>query len=150
MKLLEYTTESGFLPRIKCEDIAEGVAVLVESLQSSGRIRDPEQAVADVLRREKEGSTAIGGGLAIPHARSQAVSEVSVAVATLEQPIAIDSEDGSRVDVLILLVGPDGDPRLMLRVLARLARLVKQPSFLDGLRRAETARDVQSVFAQLD
>lgn len=150
MKLLQYTTETGFLPRIKCDDVAAGVTLLVESLQPSARIRDAERAIADVLRREREGSTAIGGGLAIPHARSQAVGEVTVAVATLDHPIVIASEEAREVDVLILLIGPDGDPRLMLRVLARLARLVKQPDFLDGLRAAETSEQMRSVFAQLD
>lgn len=150
MRLLEYTTETGFLPRIKCGDVADGVRRLVESLQPSGRIRDAEQTIKDVMRREQEGSTAIGGGLAIPHARSQAVGAVSVAVATLEQPIAVAPDEDPQVDVLILLIGPDGDPRLMLRVLARLARLVKQPDFLDGLRAAENAEQMQAVFAELD
>ena len=148
--MLEYTTETGFLPRIKCSDVESGVRCLVESLQPSGRIRDAEQTIKDVMRREQEGSTAIGGGLAIPHARSKAVGEVSVAVATLEQPIVVTSDEDRQVDVLILLAGPDGDPRLMLRVLARLARLVKQPDFLDGLRAAETPEQMQAVFAQLD
>lgn len=148
--MLEYTTETGFLPRIKCSDVEGGVRHLVESLQPSGRIRDVEQTIKDVMRREQEGSTAIGGGLAIPHARSKAVGEVSVAVATLEQPIVVTSDENRQVDALILLAGPDGDPRLMLRILARLARLVKQPDFLDGLRAAETPEQMQAVFAQLD
>ena len=48
------------------------------------------------------------------------------------------------------LVGPDGDPRIMLRVLARLARLVKHSIFLDKLRGAETSTELRAVFSQLD
>ncbi len=150
MKLLEYTTESGFLPNIKCDGIESAVAQLVERLNSAGHVEEVDSLVAEVMRRELEGSTAIGGGLAIPHARLSALSHVTVSVATLEAPIQMPAEDGRPVDVVILLVGPDGDPRLMLRVLARLARLVKQSDFLDGLRAATRAEELREVFAMLD
>ena len=80
-------------------------------------------------------------------ARHAAVPEVRVAVATLADPLEVPSEDGQPVDVVILLVGPDGDPRQMLRVLARLARAVKSTAFLDGLREAGGAADLRSAFA---
>jgi nitrogen PTS system EIIA component len=150
MKLLDYTTESGFLPHIKCSDVADAVSQLVGSLAADGLISDTQLLIDEVMRREIEGSTAIGGGLVIPHARSAEVPQVHVAVATLADPLLIPSEDNLPVDVVILLVGPDGDPRLMLRVLARLARLVKHSSFLDRLREAVSPSDLRAVFGQLD
>jgi len=63
--------------------------------------------------------------------------------------VDIPSEDGRPVDIVILLVGPEGDPRQMLRVLARLARLVRQEIFLQGLRGAATAADLQAAFASV-
>ena len=149
MKLLDYTTESGFLPHIKCGDVTAAVSRLVESLAADGQVVDPEALVDEVMRREEEGSTAIGGGLVIPHARSAQVQQVRVAVATLADPVTVSAEDGRPVDVVILLVGPDGDPRLMLRALALLARLVRHSSFLDNLRGAETQQELRSVFGQL-
>ncbi|MBU8871204.1 MAG: PTS sugar transporter subunit IIA [Gemmatimonadales bacterium] len=150
MKLLDYTTESGFIPNIKCGDVAAAVSRLVEGLAADGQVIDSTALVDEIMRREEEGSTAIGGGLVIPHARSKNVQQVRVAVATLADPIPVPAEDDRPVDVVILLVGPDGDPRLMLRVLARLARLVKHSSFLDSLREAESAEDLRAVFSQLD
>ena len=149
MKLLDYTTESGFLPNIKCGDVTAAVARLVGGLAADGQVADPAALVVDVMRREDEGSTAIGGGLVIPHARSPHVHDVRVAVATLAEPLTIPSEDRRSVDVVILLVGPEGDPRLMLRVLARLARLVKHSSFLDSLRQADSAEKLRAVFGEL-
>ncbi|MBE0565964.1 MAG: PTS sugar transporter subunit IIA [Krumholzibacteria bacterium] len=148
MKLLDYTTTCGFLPHAKCASVEDAVARLVGALASAGELGDPGSVVAEVMRREAEGSTAIGGGLVIPHARCAAVPAVRVAVATLAEPLDVPSDDGLPVDVVILLVGPDGDPRQMLRVLARLARAVKSDAFRDGLRAADDAGGLRAAFAK--
>jgi PTS system fructose-specific IIC component len=147
MKLQDYTTDSGFLPHVKFTTIREAVTSLVGALAADGEVTDKDSVVAEVMRREAEGSTAIGGGLVIPHARHAAVPEVRMAVATLAEPLDIPSEDGCPVDVVILLVGPDGDPRQMLRVLARLARIVKSDRFSEFLDALRTAADVDSLRA---
>lgn len=146
MKLLDYTIEMGFLPHIKCGSIQAAVGVMVDRLAVVGETADPEGLKAEIMRREEEGSTAIGGGLVIPHARFRGISKVRVVVATLAEPLPLPAADGVPVDVVILLVGPAGDPRQMLRVLARLARLVRQESFLDSLRPAATPVDLRLAF----
>ncbi len=135
------------MPQLKCESLAEAVAQLVSSLADAGAVTDADALVAEVLRREGEGSTAVGGGLVIPHARFEQVGQVHIAVATLAEPLNLAADDGQPVDIAILLVGPMGDPRQMLRVLARLARLVRNSAFLDGLRAAETADQLSQAFA---
>lgn len=149
MNLMDYTTAGGFLPRLKCDTVAEAVARLVDQILDGGDLGSAQDLVREVMRRETEGSTAIGGGLVIPHARFGGVPEVRIAVATLAEPVNIPSEDGRPVDIVILLVGPDGDPRRMLRVLARLARLVRQESFLQGLREAPTSEALGAAFAKV-
>jgi len=149
MQLMDYTVPGGFLPRLDCGSVTEVVARLVDRLVTGGDIGSAEDLVREVMRRENEGSTAIGGGLIIPHARFSGVREVRITVATLADPVDIPSEDGRPVDIVILLVGPDGDPRRMLRVLARLARLARQESFLQGLREAETSDALQIAFAKV-
>ena len=149
MKLMDYTVPGGFLPRLDCVSVAEVVARLVDRLVNGGVVSSAEELVREVMRRENEGSTAIGGGLVIPHARISGVREVRIAVATLTDPVDMPSEDGRPVDIVILLVGSDGDPRQMLRVLARLARLVRQESFLQGLREAATPDALRVAFAKV-
>jgi len=147
MNLLDYTTQTGFLPQLKCESLEQAVVQLVATLIQEGTVSQLDDLVREVLRREAEGSTAVGGGLVIPHARFAQVSEVRIAVATLADPLDLGAEDGRLVDIVILLVGPVGDPRQMLRVLARLARLVRQDAFLDGLRGANQAELLRESFA---
>lgn len=137
------------MPRLDCDSVAEAVARLADRLVDGGDVGSAEDLVREVMRRENEGSTAIGGGLVIPHARFRGVREVRIAVATLADPVDIPSEDGRPVDIVILLVGPDDDPRQMLRVLARLARLVRQESFLQGLRQAATPYDLGAAFSKV-
>ena len=147
MSLLDYTIQTGFLPQLKCESLEQAVGQLVATLGQTEPAIDAEALVCEVMRRESEGSTAVGGGLVIPHARFEQVSRVQIAVATLDEPIAMSASDCRPVDIVILLVGPIGDPRQMLRVLARLARLVRHGTFLDGLRGTDTVDQLRRSFA---
>ncbi|MEN8006070.1 MAG: PTS sugar transporter subunit IIA [Candidatus Krumholzibacteriota bacterium] len=149
MKLMDYTTPGGFLPKLDCDSVAAAVERLVNGLVEAEVVGSAEELAREIMRRENEGSTAIGGGLVIPHARFKGVREVRLAVATLADPVDIPSEDGLPVDVVILLVGPEGDPRQMLRVLARLARLVRQESFLQSLRNASTPDALRAAFSKV-
>lgn len=146
MGMQDYTTDDGFLLHLDCATVEDAVARLVGALAAEGDVSDPPALVAEVMRREVVGSTAIGGGLVIPHARFAGVARVRVAVATLAEPLDVGAADGRPVDVVILLVGPADDPRHMLRVLAGLARLVKQPGFAAGLRASGSLADLRAAF----
>ncbi len=146
MELLDYTTPAGFLPRLECKDLDDVIDRLVQVLVAAGAVGDPAGLTAEIRRREQETSTAIGGGLAVPHARFPAVKTLRLAAATLAPPLEIPAADDQPVDVVVLIVGPVGDSRLMLRVLARLARLVHQGRFLADLRRAATPAQMAAAF----
>lgn len=150
MRMQDYTTDDAFLPHLDSTTVEDAVTRLVAALAAEGDVHDAPSLVAEVMRREVVGSTAIGGGLVIPHARFAGVGSVRVAVATLARPLDVGASDGRPVDVVILLVGPADDPRRMLRVLAGLARLVKQPGFAAGLRSAATAAALRSAFLVAD
>jgi PTS system nitrogen regulatory IIA component len=147
MDLLDYTRESGFLARETAGDLADVVVRLVSTLAEDGDVADPDGLVHEVLRRETAGSTAIGGGVVLPHARFEGIAQLRIAVATLAEPLDIPSEDGRPVDLVILLVGPADDPRRMLRVLARLARQVRREDFLAGLRAAADPASLRAALA---
>ena len=150
MRLLDYTADSGILPRLECQDRTEVIRLLVDGLVSAGSVSEPEKLVEEILRREAEGSTAIGGGLTIPHTRYALAERVQIAVATLATPLIIPADDDQPVDVVILIVGPRGDPRQMLRILARLARLVKHDDFLATLRAADTADEILAAIGDAE
>lgn len=148
MKLSDYTIERGFLPRLKCRDLEEVVGRLVSRFVDAGALADGEGLVQEVLRREAADSTAIGGGLVLPHARFAGLDRVHLGAATLVEPLDLQAADGRPVDVVILLVGPQGDPREMLRVLAKLARLVKDSRFLTDLRAASLDSEFRALLSE--
>jgi mannitol/fructose-specific phosphotransferase system IIA component (Ntr-type) len=150
MRLLDYTSDSALLPRQECRDLEDAVSRLVAALVADDSTADPQPLVAEIMQREVEGSTVLAGGLAIPHARFETVRRLRLAVATLTSAVAGTGADDNPVDIVVLIVGPRDDPRQMLRLLARLARLVKKPGFLDRLRAADSTDSMRRVLSEAE
>lgn len=148
MQLRDYMTPAGLLPRLESQNLEEVIVQLVDRLAAAGSVTNTELLISHILQRERETKTAIGGGLAVPHARSSAVTRLQVAVATLANPLDLAAEDGRPVDLVVLIVGPQHQQRQMLQILARLARLVKDAAFLAALRRAEDAGAMAQVLTE--
>src|SRR4051812_36535105 len=85
--------------------LEECVRALAALLDDAGRLSDVDAFVADVLAREAKGATALPGGVALPHARSAAVLEPTVAVATLPKPVVAPNDHD--FDLIFLLAVPD-------------------------------------------
>jgi PTS system nitrogen regulatory IIA component len=100
-----------------------------------------------LLSREKLGSTGFGKGFALPHARLATVRERFAMFARLARPVEFDAVDGQPVDLVILLLTPDGGGNEHLATLAALARPLRNEQFLHGLRRAP---DAEAVHQMLD
>jgi mannitol/fructose-specific phosphotransferase system IIA component (Ntr-type) len=106
-------------------------------LLAAGKDEGFEQALlAKVLAREELGSTGIGEGVAVPHAMTSSVSETVMAVARLAKPIDFAAVDDQAVDLVFLLVGPEGSSAAHLQILSKLARLLHDPEFRKAAREA--------------
>ena len=142
MKLLNFTS-----PELAFADLAlsrrdDVVRLFSERLVEQGGATDATRLADEILAREEVETTGIGGGIAIPHARSEAVVGTHVIVASLAEPISWNAVDGEPVDLLFLLAGNRELPGQQLRVLARISKLVKIPALLSDLRAAETPAQV--------
>jgi fructose-specific PTS system IIC-like component len=152
MKLLDYTTEAALLPRQVCPDLGQAVKRLAHAMARAGLVSDAAMLARDVLRREGQGGTALPAGLAITHARSEAAARVCLSVATLTRPVTARGADGEEceVDVVVLLAGPSGDNRALLRILARLVRAFRGGDLGESLRSAGTRRALAEILATID
>jgi PTS system nitrogen regulatory IIA component len=92
-----------------------------------------------LLERERLGSTGIGGGIAIPHGRLGALDKPRGLFARLVQPVDFDSIDERPVDIVFLLVAPEGAGADHLKALARVSRLLRDRSLVEKLRATESA-----------
>jgi nitrogen PTS system EIIA component len=92
-----------------------------------------------LLERERLGSTGIGGGIAIPHGRLSTLDKPRGLFARLVHPVDFDSIDERPVDIVFLLVAPEGAGADHLKALARVSRLLRDRSLVEKLRATESA-----------
>ena len=110
-----------------------------------GRARRSGRAY--LLKREALGSTGIGKGVAIPHARLPGLQRPFGIFAKLRQPIAFDAIDGQAVDIVFVLLLPAAAESDALGALALVARTLRSPETLARLRGAKTASDLYALVA---
>jgi len=101
-----------------------------------------ELLVRELAKRDELGSTGIGNGVSIPHARFREVARPFGLLVRLAKPIAFDAVDGQPVDLAFLLVLPAAAQLEQLNALAAVARKLREPAVLQKLRRAATERDL--------
>ena len=99
-----------------------------------------------LLQREKLGSTGIGHGIAIPHGKLPKLDRLFGLFARLDRPVDFESLDGQPVDLIFLLLAPEGAGADHLKALARVARLLRDPDTANKLRES---RDADAIYAVL-
>jgi PTS system nitrogen regulatory IIA component len=107
-----------------------------------------EKAILEILlQREKLGSTGVGNGVAIPHGKLSKLGNVFGLFARLERSIDFEALDGQPVDLIFLLLAPEGAGADHLKALARVARLLRDPEVARKLRASNGAEAIYAVLA---
>lgn len=119
---------------------------LVDILVSNGKIKDRERFLAAVLERERTRTTGIGYGLAIPHAKTDAVDDLVIAAGKPSEPIDFDSIDGKPVYFIVLMGSPPDQSGPHIQAIARISRLMTTTSFQESIKNATTPRDILQAF----
>lgn len=123
-------------------------AVLAEfsaRLAAQGAVRDGAELSERLLRRERDGCTGVGRGIAIPHCRLDKLDGEVVAFATAERPIDFGAADGVPVDLLFLVASPAQAAAAHLQAVARVSRLLRVPGLPEALRGAASAEELAAV-----
>ncbi|MFZ2428338.1 MAG: fructose PTS transporter subunit IIA, partial [Propioniciclava sp.] len=119
------------------------IASLAGLVQAAGRA-DADGLTADALERESKAATGLPGGFAIPHCRSAAVTEASLAFARLARPVDFGAKDGPADLVFLIAAAADGDAD-HLKLLTKLARALVKKDFLAALRAAATPAEIVAL-----
>ena len=117
------------------------IAKLAEAVVKAGRATDFEQLYAAAEARESKTDTGIPGGIAIPHCRSAAVTEPTLAMARPNPAVSFGAKDGP-ADLIFFIAAPDGADQAHLKLLSTLARSLMKKSFTAALREASSADEV--------
>jgi mannitol/fructose-specific phosphotransferase system IIA component (Ntr-type) len=119
---------------------------LVDALVSANGTGDAERVLRAVREREAVLSTGIGHGVAIPHAKSADIGELSMVVGRTAEPVEFDALDGEPVSLFFLLVGPESASGSHIKTLSRLSRLLRRN---DVRARLVAARSPEDFFQTL-
>jgi len=147
MKIMEFIDEGAVTCELKA-DTKEGVIrELVSLLVKAGSVKDKDapMLVRILLDREALGSTGIGQGIAIPHGKSDCMTQLIGAVGISRQGLNFDSLDGEPAHIFFLLVAPEDSAGPHLKALARISRLLKDKHFRDSLRVAKDEKTLVKI-----
>jgi len=108
-----------------------------------------ERDIFDVLlQRERLGSTGLGQGIAIPHGKLKGLKRIVGLFGRLAEPVDFEAVDGEKVDVVFLLLAPEGAGADHLKALARISRLLREGSAVDKLRACKDAAALYAVLTE--
>ena len=143
MPLLDFLDPRAVLPALRVNGKKQA---LQELASHAARIMGiPDTAIYEaLLQRERLGSTGIGEGIAIPHGKLPGLNRIFGLVARLEKPVDFEALDAQPVDVLFLLLAPEGAGADHLKALARVARVLREPGLIERVR---TTRDANALYA---
>ena len=133
--------------RLAAADREGALRELVGLLAAAGKLSDPELALADVLAREKIGSTGLERGIAFPHGRSEAAAQPVVALGLSREGIDFGASDGLPARVIALLISPRGSEGPHLRLMAALASALSREDSLAALLGARDEEEAASIFS---
>lgn len=127
---------------------AQGKKHLLQELavRASHLTRLPERKIFETLmERERLGTTGVGQGIAIPHGRLSDIGEIVGVFARLETPIDFDAVDNQPVDLVFMLLAPEGAGADHLKALARVSRLLRNQTATEKLRAAKSAEALYAI-----
>jgi PTS system nitrogen regulatory IIA component len=114
-------------------------------LAAQGAVPDAGELLARILKRENDGCTGVGRGVAIPHCRLDGLDGEVVGFATAEMPVDFGAADRMPVDLVFLVASPTQAAAAHLQAVARVSRLLRVPGLVEALRQAGSAEELAEV-----
>jgi PTS system nitrogen regulatory IIA component len=144
MKVSDFLSSANVITDVA---FADKQKLLEDLARRAARIVDvqPSLILSELVKRERLGSTGMGGGVAIPHARFHQVAKPFGMLVRLKRPIAFDAVDDQPVDTIVLLLLPDAPNSERLGALASIARKLRDPAIMAALRRARDGTEVYNT-----
>lgn len=119
---------------------------LIEVLEAAGKLKDSDKAASAVFAREELGSTGLEGGIAVPHAKTDTVESLTIAIGITPEGIDFDSLDGQKSNLFFLMLAPPDQTGPHIEALSEIAKITQSGSFVESLQEAEDAAAVLDLF----
>ena len=146
MQIVDYLSAEKIVTDLSSDDKYKIIEQLLDAVVASGSIRARQKALHDLIEREDYLSTGLENGLAIPHAKSEAVEEVTMAFGVHKEGLDFDSLDGDPTKYVFLLLSPMDTSGPHIKMLAKIALNFQEDETLVKLSSAETPQDFLKIF----
>ena len=147
MELTDLIARDAILPTVKAGNKKQILQEIAAKAREAYAL-DTRLVVEGLLAREKLGSTAMGGGVAIPHARLEGLDSIAGLFARLEKPADFEAVDGQGVDLVFVLLAPEESGADHLRALARVSRLLRDTDLRKKLRETSEAAALYALITE--
>jgi PTS system nitrogen regulatory IIA component len=150
VKLADILKESCVVADIKGKTKQEILLELVEPLQEATLIDNVDVVVKIIMEREKLGSTGIGDGVAIPHGKMKNIDNIICAVGRSKEGVDFDAVDRQPVHIFFLVLAPEDSASLHLKVLSRISKILRDPSFRKSILKLTNAHEIYANVIETD
>lgn len=129
-------------------DKDDSIRKIIEISARSGKILDIKKVTDTIFERERLVSTGVGKGFAIPHGKTDAITDIVASFVVTKEPIDFDSIDGEPVRFIFLLIGKETLLNTHIKLLSRISRLMNKEEFRDKLLDAKSKDEVLNIFRE--
>ncbi|MCX5696289.1 MAG: HAD-IC family P-type ATPase [Candidatus Omnitrophica bacterium] len=150
MKISELVSKDSVNINLKSRTKKAAIAEIIDQLYKTRKIKNKEEVLKAILKRESENSTGIGHGLAIPHARIENLREAMVFIGISKHGIDFSSLDAKPVYIVVLFLTPLFDTATHLKILSRLGVMFNDGLLLGELRSASSSNELYFILKQGD
>ena len=150
MKITDLLTKESIDLNVKATNKKEVIEQAVELMEQNGNIDNKEEYLKLVMKREKEGSTGVGEGIAIPHGKGDVISKPGLAAMVIPDGVDFESLDRKPINLLFLIAAPNSKKNLHLEVLSRLSALLMNEKFRKELLNAKSKEEFLKIIDKAD
>ena len=146
MKLINYLKPEYISVGLQADSKEELLSKMVELAAKNPSVLDKGKVKTAIIERERIMSTGVGKGFAIPHGKTDAVSDIVLAFATTSEPVDYAAMDNEPVRIVLLLISRDSDVGSRLKLLSRASKVMNSDSARKSLVAAKTSEEVLEIF----
>ncbi len=146
MKVSELLNPGVIISDLKGNKKEEVINELIDLFKNDSRVQDIEKVRSAVLDREKIMSTGVGKGFAIPHGKTNSISDIIAAFGKTKNPVDYDALDNQPVHLVFLLVGKDNLVSKHIKLLSRISRMMNKDDFRNRLLEAGSVEEILDIF----
>jgi len=141
MKITDLLDEKSIRLNASASSKQEVLNQIINLINQTGNIANKEEFKKIVFKREEQGTTGIGEGIAIPHGKSSKVKKASLAAMVIPNGVDFEALDNKKVNLMFLIAAPETKDNIHLEVLSRLSALLMDEEFREKLKRAKTPKE---------